>query len=77
MVSLPHFIWVVEFATAMQYNEEEVLGEVVLDATAYKHNNAILYSRVLNRILLVDGSVYQCNKKTFKLFRHNLGERKL
>jgi hypothetical protein len=73
-VSLPHFIWVVEFSTVGLYNDEEILGEVVLDATWYKSGDAILYSRVLNKTL-VDGNVFESNKKTFTLFRHNLGER--
>ena len=73
-VSLPHFVWVVEFTTAGLYNDEKVLGEVVLDATAYKSNSPILYARMLDRIIL-EGDVRKVSEKIFTLFRHNLGRR--
>jgi len=69
-----HFIWVAEFTTVDLYNAKKILCEVVLDATCYKSNDAILYSRILNKIL-VDDCVYESDQKTFTLFRHNLGER--
>jgi len=73
VVSLPHFIWVVEFTTAGLYNEDKIFGEVVIDATAYKSDNPILYSRILDRVIIGD-DVCKTSKKVFTLFKHNLGK---
>lgn len=76
MLSMPHFIWLMEISPLRLYNKGFVVGELVLDASAGPGDYAILYGRIGNHIAIgnreqVDANAPEC----FRLYSHNLGER--
>ncbi len=72
---LPHFIWVMEVSPESLYNNGEVIGEVLFDATASEDESEIIYGRLSKKIWRASEKQYS-EKATLKYpqYTHNLGE---
>ena len=47
-ITMPHFIWVMEVAPLNQYKKGRIAGEVILDASAGRNDEGIIYMRIGN-----------------------------
>lgn len=76
---LPHFVWVMEISPLSLYRQGMCTAEIVLDATANRHEMCLLYARVGQNLLLQENSITATNAplshQTFEQYTHNLGER--
>ena len=87
----PKFLWVAEITTQEKYKDEEIYGEIVLDATADRNNteNSIICMRFLDffsyrlpkepiQVLKnFDKFSDQNTTKTYKMYINNLNTRGL
>jgi hypothetical protein len=72
---LPHFIWVMEIAPLRRYREGLRCGEFVLDATAGRKDNALIYSLIGNTIEYDNAEEsFPSSPLEYSQFTHNLGE---
>mgnify|MGYP003416546851 FL=1 len=65
-IPLPKFIWVCEISTKELYKENKIFGEIILDATASKHDK-------FNQLILLRYP----NKLSYKIFEEPLERLKL
>ncbi len=75
-LSLPHFVWITEFASAKGFRDGKVFAEFVYDATASRNEGALIYARV-GKSLFLPGARwgrYPMAPFEFDQFRHNLGD---
>lgn len=84
----PKFLWVGELFTPESYEKEKIFGEIVLDATADRHNktNSIILIRLLNKFSyrlpdfsIADIDVYDefddsATNQPYKMYKNNLNE---
>lgn len=81
-ILLPKFIWVMEFSNEKQYEENEVFGEIVIDATSDNNWDGVLLLRFQNYFgyrletetfirLLSEMGLYETGKN-FKQYSNNL-----
>lgn len=82
----PKFIWVGEITTKKLYQEEKILGEIILDATSYStetnYLDSIISIHFLNQITnktkygsieeLIRGFKDIKNKNAYSMYKHNL-----
>jgi len=80
LTRMPHFIWVMQVGPLDLYvGEQKCTTEIVLDATAGKDDDALLYARVGKELILPgEGEPHRSTDavEAFELYRHNLGEQK-
>lgn len=75
---LPHFIWLMEIGPGSAYLRGECTGEIVLDATANRNEEGLLYARTGPFLQLngeeLAGSKIIPSARLFPQYTHNLGE---
>ena len=73
---LPHFIWVTEISTVNQYKNGKCCAEIILDSTAGKKENPLIYARFGNILYFRQKSLsYPKESIVFEQYTHNLGEK--
>ncbi len=75
-ISLPHFIWVMEFSNTSNYKNKKVTAEIVIDATSSKlEDTKYIYAR-LGNVIYFNGQSEKILQAptTFDQYTHNLGE---
>lgn len=87
-LAYPKFLWVAELTTYEKYDDEEIYGEIVLDATADRNNpeDSIICMRFLssfsyrmpNESVTVLGDFHKfadtSANNTYKMYKNNLNE---
>ncbi len=74
-LALPHFIWVMEVSPLEQYKKGFATAEFVLDATAGKKENGLIYARIGKTIFIDEKQKDEENTDSrFRIYTHNLGE---
>jgi hypothetical protein len=80
LTHMPHFIWVMQISPRSLYtlkNEPKCTAEIVLDATAGKNDNPVIYIRA-GKTLIYPGMEKPFSSEdadeAFDLYQHNLGE---
>ena len=78
-IRYPHFIWVLQAAPLTLYKDHKCTAEVVMDATAGQHDDALLFGRFGN-LALAKGEdaatlerVHTEAPMNWPLYKHNLG----
>ncbi|AQQ10481.1 hypothetical protein L21SP3_02314 [Sedimentisphaera cyanobacteriorum] len=72
-ISMPHFVWVMEFSTQDQYKNGKCMGEIVINATSGGKEEHIIYCRVRSEMYVVGEEKLHKGLNDFSQYRNNLG----